>query len=197
MKTIKITVSKAGPNKGDKRIIVGSLETICPDLSDFGINAVTEVNDDGETVYSDAKCQWLQEAVETSVETWIKSALEPQTISFKAGFVAPTSLDNIFRPTKLPRGAGIRIRSAFNTAFGNFVAGLKKSDNLKNTLIALCGMSEDKFRFGADESRKRIFSSYLGQFFTVCSDEDKTRFEKIFTDFATLCADGTEELLDA
>ena len=49
MKTIQIEITKNGENKGDERIKVGKIHSVCPELADFGI-VVPRDDDSGNEI---------------------------------------------------------------------------------------------------------------------------------------------------
>jgi len=194
MKTIQIEITKNGENKGDERIKVGTISTVCPTLDDFGITAATTKDKEGKESFVNPAHVWLASVIETATANQIKSYLVPQTATFKDGYSAPATLENIYTPPESGlRGAALALRRAFITAFSAFFVGLKKSEKLTTAMCAMAGLDETKFSTTSPK-HKELFSKYLGEFFAFCSDEDKTRFEKFFVNLAKLCqADGELE----
>lgn len=194
MKTINIEITKNGANKGDERVKVGTISTVCPELVDFGITATTTKDSDGNESFVNPAHTWLANIIETAVSNQVKSYLIPQTATFKEGYSAPTTLENLYTPPESgQRGAALALRRAFITAFSIFFTGLKKSEKLTTAMIAMAGLDETKFST-TSLKHKELFAKYLGEFFQFCSDEDKTRFEKFFVNLARLCkVDGELE----
>jgi len=193
MKIIQIEITKNGENKGDERVKVGKIHSVCPELADFGI-VVPRDDDSGNEVLTNPAHKWLADVIEAATANQVKSYLVPQTITFKEGFSAPMTLENIYTPPESGlRGAALALRRAFITAFSAFFAGLKKSEKLTTAMCAMAGLDETKFSTTSTK-HKELFAKYLGEFFKFCSEEDKTKFEKFFVNLARLCqADGDLE----
>lgn len=204
MEKITTSISKTVEGKDGKKFReeIGKVEYLQPTLADFGI-AGTEVRDEKTNElegYAEKALDWLYGAVCTATRSTLTTRLENQSIEFKAGQSAWTSLDELITSAGGAKGAHFITKREFKEAFNAFADSLGKSAgftaNLKALAILPVGKATTPALAAIDAGTKAIFLKRLNQFIGTLSDSDVTKFQGILTELAECCETISEGLTD-
>ena len=188
--------SKISERVDGRNVAIGTVEYLVPTLAELGVQDATivEIKDGEETYrgYTDTKFQYLYDAVQAQVLSFLRGRLKPKSIEFKDGHTAWTTVEEIIEPASLQRGGGMILRKQFTAAFNAFFSTLGKSAKLVAQMAAFAAGPNNKVFPAASAKGKEIFLKYLTQFFAACSEDEQAKYADIFETLNVLCNESVE-----
>lgn len=189
-------VSTISERVNGKNVKIGDVEYLVPTLEELDVTGATiaEIKDGDETYrgYTNPKHQYLYDAVQAQVLSFLRGRLKPKSIEFKDGHVAWTTVEEILEPASLQRGGGMILRKQFAQAFNTFFATLGKSAKLAAQMSAFAAGPNNKVFPAASAKGKEIFLKYLTAFFAACTEDEQTKYADIIETLSNLCAESVE-----
>lgn len=195
--TVKDT--KTGKNV---RKEIGNVEYLVPTLADFGITSATEIREEPEKEldYKEPAFSWLFSAIISACRATLTSRLQPQSVEYKQGQSAWTTLEELITSSGGAKGAHFVIKREFTESFSAYIKSLGKSPAWTAAMQGLGVLpTNTKATPALAEStagNKAVFLKHLTNYFEQLSAEDKIKFAAIFTDLCDLCETVTTSLED-
>lgn len=201
---VVMEISKSGEKKGDKRILVGSVNIFVPTLRDIAAIVAgaeikkdekgEEVYEDGLPVYTDDRADWIQDAILTQVKAQARNKLVPGTISLKADQKIPETWEELYAEGTRGPGAGLKLLQDFRKAFSDWVSKQGISDAAQAALLAF--VSNSKALMCQNAATKAKVSARLAAFAESLSEEDLDKFMKPLENANSACADDSDPLAE-
>lgn len=185
MKTVTTTISEtiktAGNAKGTRKE-VGKISFLIPTLEEVKDHLNTEnalVLADGKELDSFASdfSQFIADSIEAACKSKLVSKLEPKSVNFKSGHSAWNTIEELLEQGQ--RGQHFAIASAFKTAIGSFIAGLKKSDGFKAAVLSFCTNTQALAE--TTPANKQVVQKVLDGFLETLEEEDVAKYDKLLT----------------
>ena len=199
METVKTTISKSA-GKGQKRVELGEMEYLLPTLAEFGIPTGTEVRDEeGNLDYEEKPISFVWSPVCTALRAALTNRLKPQSVEFKDGQKAWSTVEELITSAGGAKGAHFTVKRDFKVAFDAYVASLGKSAGWTSAVQTLALLPNSKSVQPAlaakDSASKKVFAKHLSNFIGSLSEADQAKFSGICTELAE-CCETVEETLD-
>ena len=196
MKTIQITIGETVFDATKKKNVVktvGSLDCIVPTIEDFGLSSQVETDEEGKTRYSDTRLQWLQEAIEASVQATLRSRLVPKSTDYKKGHSAWTDVDSFFKSLTqtLPKGAHFTLLKEWREYVTKWLSGKPLSDGKKAKFFAF--LTDTKLLLAADEAVKNAVNAAALKLAEEASAEEVLKFDKFLVEIEAACSEEKED----
>ena len=196
MKTIQITIGETVFDATKKKNVVktvGSLDCIVPTIEDFGLSSQVETDEEGKTRYSDTRLQWLQEAIEASVQATLRSRLVPKSTEYKKGHSAWTDVDGFFKSLTqtLPKGAHFTLLKEWREYVTKWLSGKPLSDGKKAKFFAF--LTDTKLLLAADEAVKNAVNAAALKLAEEASAEEVLKFDKFLVEIEAACSEEKED----
>lgn len=188
MKTVTTTISEtiktAGNAKGTRKE-VGKISFLVPTLQEVKDHLNTEnalvldKDADGKELDNFASdfSQFIADSIEAACKSKLVSKLEPKSVTFKSGHSAWTTIEELLEQGQ--RGQHFAIASAFKTAIGSFIAGLKKSDGFKAAVLSFCTNTQALAE--TTPANKAVVQKVLDGFLETLEEDDVAKYDKLLT----------------
>lgn len=187
--TLNKSVSKPG-KKEKERVLVGVVSIPCPILADFGITA-TQANydktdpasgavagqpafEDGIPVYSDARADWLQQAIVGKVSAMSRNRFKPGTIELKPGMQLAEDFDALTAETQRT-GEALALRREAATSFEAYLQAQNKKAGTVQTLRDLFYNSA-KVLPSASEVYIQALTAHVSKWIPSLTEAQQARF---------------------
>lgn len=187
MKTVTTTISEtiktAGNAKGTRKE-VGKISFLVPTLQEVKDHLNTEnalvldKDADGKELgFASDFSQFIADSIEAACKSKLVSKLEPKSVTFKSGHSAWSTIEELLEQGQ--RGQHFAIASAFKTAIGGFIAGLKKSDGFKAAVLSFCTNTQALAE--TTPANKQVVQKVLDGFLETLEEEDVSKYDKLLT----------------
>ena len=188
MKSIKITIGETVFDATKKKNVVktvGTLDCVVPTIEDFGLSSSVETDEDGKTRYADSRLQWLQEAIEASVQATLRSRLVPKSVEYKKCHSAWRDVEGFFKSltATLPKGAHFTLLKEWREYVTKWLSSKSLSDGKKAKFFAF--LTDTKLLLAADEAVKAAVNAAAVKMAEEATADDVLKFDKFFNEIET------------
>ena len=196
MRTIKVTIGETVFDATKKKNVVktvGMLDCVVPTIEDFGLSSQVETDEDGKTRYADSRLQWLQEAIEASVQATLRSRLVPKSVEYKKGHSAWTNVEGFFKSltATLPKGAHFTLLKEWREYVTKWLSNKPLSEGKKAKFFAF--LTDTKLLIAADEAVKNAVNAAAVKLAEEASADDVLKFDKFFMEIEAACSEEKED----
>jgi hypothetical protein len=190
MNNFKMEVSKKATVAGKPQYVKqGKVTIYYPLLADFGIAAeVKEIDEEGFPVYSDAKLQYVFDAILAAVKAQARNKLVSGTATLKDGQKIAETLEELLESNTANRGDALVAVREMLAAFKAWLATTGKKEAVQAAVYSLAanhtGLSLQS------EEKKGKFQVYLTDFTASLTEEQANRFERPLLKLEEACTSG-------
>lgn len=185
------TNSKDKDGKAVTEAVKEAISFVVPKVDFFAdiINEeITPATEKDEACYSNAKAQWLFEAITSKARSILTSRIEVKDgkLAYKPPYSAWTNFEEMIKVLgQRGRIGKDALIAAFVTDFTAYLLTLGKSEKYVSQRILLA-RDRDQLAAVSPESKEK-FATTLGEFFSTLDDAGRIRHESVFGDLMAIC----------